>query len=204
MEMKRAAARNAKGEARASTKALRPSTPPETAAKKREKSVPPPALHAANDNNDHDKEPKKAPTPLGRGRLPTGSLHTEARVPAAADVIKQRLTALVNVQQKLGDLKRSSNKHFYEIGSLLHRVREERLFEVKGYSSLEAFIEREVNLGQQFCRDAVRIYETFLPNAASSLGFARLSAAIKVIDDEPTGVTDVGRMARSHIPPHKL
>lgn len=217
MEIKRAAARNAKGEARASTKALRPSTAPD-ATKKREKSENPPALHAANDN-DRDKlgkparegevrgparEKTAAPTPIGRGRLPTGSLHTEARVPAEADLIKQRLTALVNVQQKLGDLKRSSNKNFYEIGSLLHRVREERLFEVKGYSSLEAFVEREVSLGQQFCRDAVRIFETFLPNAASSLGFARLAAAIKVIDDEPTGITDVSRMARSHIPPHKL
>ncbi|MFT3922398.1 MAG: hypothetical protein QM778_07690 [Myxococcales bacterium] len=210
--MKRAVARSAKGEARASTKTLerpqvaakRPSTPPEsTTAKKREKSVPPPAIQAANDN-DRNASKRAAPTPIGRGRLPTGSLHTEARVPAEAAAIKQRLTALVNVQQKLGELKRSSNKNFYEIGALLHRVREERLFEVKGYSSLESFIEREVNLGQSFCRDAVRIYETFLPNAASSLGFARLSAAIRAIDDEPTGVTDTARIARSPIPPHKL
>ena len=71
-------------------------------------------------------------------------------------------------------------------------------------SSLEAFVKREVNLGQQFCRDAVRIYETFLPNAASSLGFARLAAAIKAIDDEPTGVIETARVVRSHIPPHKL
>jgi hypothetical protein len=83
-------------------------------------------------------------------------------------------------------------------------VREERLFEVKGYSSLEAYVEREVNLSPSFCRDAVRIYETFQPNAASSLGFARLSAALKVIDDEPTGVTETARIARSPIPPHKL
>jgi hypothetical protein len=223
MDMKRATARSAKGEARAATKTLerpqtissleraqpaasgaarRPSTPPEAGAKRRDKSEPPPALHVANDNDKGAN--KKAPTPIGRGRLPTGSLHTEARVPAEAAAIKQRLTALVNVQQKLGELKRSSNKHFYEIGTLLHRVREERLFEVKGYSSLEAFIEREVNLGQSFCRDAVRIYETFLPNAASSLGFARLSAALKVIDDEPTGITETARIARSPIPPHKL
>jgi|GEM_PF-5977458 len=211
MDMKRAVARSAKGEARASTKTLerpqaaakRPSTPPESGTKKREKSVPPPAIHVANDN---DRSAKKvaAATPIGRGRLPTGSLHTEARVPAEAAAIKQRLTALVNVQQKLAELKRSSNKHFYEIGALLHRVREERLFEVKGYSNLESFIEREVNLGQSFCRDAVRIYETFLPNAASSLGFTRLSAAIRAIDDEPTGVTDTARIARSPIPPHKL
>jgi hypothetical protein len=157
-------------------------------------------LHVANDNDVS----KKSPTPIGRGRLPTGSLHTEARVPAEAAVIKQRLTALVNVQQKLSELKRSSNKHFYEIGSLLHRVREERLFEVKGYSSLDAYVERELNLGPSFCRDAVRIFETFQPSAASALGFARLSAALKVIDDEPTGVMETARIARSPIPPHKL
>ncbi len=206
MEMKRAASRNAKGEARASTKtAARPGPTQEATTKKREKSVPPPASHTAANDNDREKEPKKAASaPMGRGRLPTGSLHTEARIPAEAERIKQRLTALVNVQQKLGDLRRSSNKNFYEIGALLHRVREERLFEVKGYSSLESYIEREVNLSQQFCRDAIRIVETFLPEAASSLGFSRLSAAIKAIDDEPTGVTDISRMARSHIPPHKL
>ncbi len=212
MEMKRAAARSAKGDARASTKTLerpqaaakRPSAAPESASRKREKNAPSSALHAANDNDARGAAKKAAPTPIGRGRLPTGSLHTEARVPAEAATIKQRLTALVNVQQKLSELRRSSNKHFYEIGSLLHRVREERLFEVKGYSSLEAFVEREVNLGQQFCRDAVRIYETFLPNAANSLGFARLAAAIKAIDDEPTGVIETARVVRSHIPPHKL
>src|SRR6476619_1552534 len=98
MEMKRAVARGAKGEARASTKTLerpqavakRPSTPPESATKKREKSVPPPAMHVANDNSELArggarlddrgaiKKPASsgAPTPIGRGRLPTGSLHT--------------------------------------------------------------------------------------------------------------------------------
>jgi hypothetical protein len=186
---------------RAQTATKRPSAPPPAEAKRREKSVPPPALVA----NDNDKEgAKRLTAPLGRGRLPTGSLHTEARVPAEAALIKQRLTALVNTQQKLGELKRASHKHFYEIGSLLHRVREERLFEVKGYGSFEAFIEREVNLGQQFCREAVRIFETFLPEAAASLGFARLAAAIRVIDDEQTGVIETGRSARSPIPPHKL
>ena len=130
--------------------------------------------------DDHDLEdqdlapsPKKAAPPgargplsavtshapnIGRTRLPTGSLHTEARTPAAAETIKQRLTTLMNTQLKLGELRRSSQKHFYEIGELLHRIREQRLYEVKGYSSLEAFIEREVNLGQQFCLQSVRIF----------------------------------------------
>jgi hypothetical protein len=209
METKRSAARSGKSDPRASTKILeraqvsskRPSVPPAANDKRRDKSEAPPALHVANDN---DRAPKKLSPAMGRSRLPTGSLHTEARVPAQADSLKQRLTALMNTQQKLGELKRYSNKHFYEIGSLLHRVQKERLFEAKGYGSFEAYVEREVGLGQQFCREAVRIYETFLPEAAANLGFARLSAAIRAMDDEPTGVIETVRLARSPIPPHKL
>lgn len=146
---------------------------------------------------------------IPRGRLPTGSLHTEARTPAAAEAIKQRLTTLVNTQQKLADMRRSHVKHFYEIGELLHRVREERLFEVKGYSTFEAFIEREVNLGQQFCQHAVRIFETFLPATVSNYGFTRLAAAIDALDQNvgaPASMAgnETVRMARSPIPPHKL
>lgn len=215
IDTKKSAARAAKTDVRTSSArgtdrgqavsvAKRPSTPPAATAKK--KSVPPPTA-AASAANDNDKAPKpKAPTPIGRGRLPTGSLHTEAREPAQAENIKARLTALMTAQQRLGELKRSANKNFYEIGEVLHRVRNQRLFEVKGYGSFESYLDREVNLGQQFCLTAVRIFETFLPTAAASLGFARLSAAIRVIDDEPTGTTanDSVRNARSPIPPHKL
>lgn len=202
------------------TPSKRPSAPPPpapTSAKKREKSVPPPALSAPPPRtsqapaphavaNDNDRAKKVGVPPLGRGRLPTGSLHTEAREPAHADKIKQQLTALVNVQQKLGELKRASNRNFYEIGALLHRVRAERLYEVKGYSSFEAFVERETNLGQQFCAQVVRIHQTFLPEAAHTLGFSRLTAALAVLDEEPSGMTAVDslRGARPAIPPHKL
>jgi hypothetical protein len=176
----------------------RPSAPPIPAAAKTGQVSP-----AANDN---DRNKRMIPPPIGRGRLPTGSLHTEAREPAQADQIKQKLTALVNVQQKLGELKRAANRNFYEIGALLHRVRAERLFEVKGYSSFEAFVERETSLGQQFCAQAVRIHQTFLPEAAHTLGFSRLCAALAVLEEEPSGMTAVDslRGARPAIPPHKL
>lgn len=204
--------KRAKTQERSQAAVKRPASIPPAAPKKSGKSVPPPAANAANDNDRGAKrpmgalQPMRAPTPIGRGRLPTGSLHTEARSPQQAESIKARLTALIATQQKLAELKRSANKHFYEIGQLLHRVREERLFEVKGYGSFESFVDREVNLGQQFCLTAVRIYETFLPEAVATLGMARLSAALRAIDDEPTGVTstDSIRGARSPIPPHKL
>jgi hypothetical protein len=232
IETKKSAARSAKAEARTSVArgthavaaAKRPSAapparatvapparatvaPPAQAAKK--KSVPPPAA-SSTAANDNDKPKAKTPVAASgggaRGRLPTGSLHTEAREPAHAENIKARLTALMNAQQKLAELKRSANKNFYEIGEILHRVRDQRLFEVKGYSSFENYIEREVNLGQQFCMTAVRIFELFLPQAATALGFARLSAAVRAIDDESTGTVanEAARGTRSPIPPHKL
>jgi len=191
----------------------RPSAAPasaSTVSNGKKKSVPPPAVVAANDN-DHGAKPKQsaAPAPMGRGRLPTGSLHTEARPPAQAENLKARLTALMTAQQKLADLKRSANKNFYEIGEVLHRVREQRLYEVKGYGSFDSFLDREVNLGQQFCLTVVRIYETFLPAAVTSLGLNRLSAAVRALDDEPAAgatasASDTQRGGRSPIPPHKL
>ncbi|MET0340031.1 MAG: hypothetical protein ABW252_03480 [Polyangiales bacterium] len=185
----------------AAKKSARSSAPPARAS-----SVPPsvrasvPVQAAENDN-------AKKPSAPPRARLPTGSLHTEARVPAEAESIKQRLTALVNVQQKLSELKRSSQKHFHEIGELLHRIREQRLFEVKGYGSFEAFLEREVNLGTQFCLQSVRIYETFQHPAVLQHGFARLAAALEALDGGvPQAAVngEVARGARSPIPPHKL
>jgi hypothetical protein len=211
MDTKKSAARAAKEVRTPTTRNVersqiltkRPSAPPpDLVARKRERSSIIPPLP------DNDNAAKKAPVPIGRGRLPTGSLHTEARVPVEAEAIKQRLTALVNTQQKLSELKRSSQKNFYQIGELLHRVREQRLYEVKGYGSFEAFIEREVNLGQQFCLQSVRIYETFLPEAVSTHGFARLVAALDALEPTPTlaasNGADTGKMARSPIPPHKL
>lgn len=180
--------------------AKRASVPPAEAAGNKKRTSLPPSIA------DNDNAAKKPPS-IPRGRLPTGSLHTEARVPAEAEAIKQRLTALVNVQQKLSELKRSSHKHFYEIGELLHRIREQRLFEVKGYGSFEAFLEREVNLGTQFCLQSVRIFETFLPAAVTLHGFSRLSAALEALESGVSAAPangDVARIARSPIPPHKL
>jgi hypothetical protein len=243
MDTKKSAGRTGKPEARtAPAKSVAPSkrpsalprvgassasvlpAPAAATAKKREKSVPPPAsqpvsqshgsghgaphgaAHGAANDNDRAKKMGMGVPSIPRGRLPTGSLHTEAREPAQADRIKQQLTALVNAQQKLGELKRSTNRNFYEIGELLHRIRDQRLYEVKGYSSFEAYVERETSLGQQFCAQAVRIFETFLPAAAHTLGFSRLAAALAALEDEPSGMTAVDslRGARTAIPPHKL
>ena len=43
---------------------------------------------------------------------------------------------------------RRSNKSFFDIGVLLNQIRNERLYEVKGYGSFESFVEREVGYQQ--------------------------------------------------------
>jgi hypothetical protein len=224
----RASTSSARNTERSQILSKRPSAPPTELAAKKRASLPPQA--ADNDNAPRKAlasvpskppsampskppvagVPGKPPVPsIPRGRLPTGSLHTEARTPAQAETIKQRLTIVVNTQQKLSEMKRSHQKHFYEIGELLHRVREQRLFEVKGYSTFESFIEREVNLSQQFCLHSVRIFETFLPAAVQQYGYARLAAAIDALDPNAlapaaSAGNETLRMARSPIPPHKL
>ncbi|MET0286440.1 MAG: hypothetical protein ABW352_18305 [Polyangiales bacterium] len=226
----RAPTSSARNTERSQILSKRPSAPPTELTAKKRASLPPPVPD--NDNAPRGKTlstlpskppvaalpskppvggmPGKPPVPsIPRGRLPTGSLHTEARTPAAAESIKQRLTTLMNTQQKLADMKRSHQKHFAEIGELLHRVREQRLFEVKGYSTFEAFIEREVNLSQSFCLHAVRIFETFQPAAIQQYNFARLAAAVDALDQLAAAPVAVAgneplRMARSPIPPHKL
>jgi hypothetical protein len=187
----------------------RPSSPPESleaAAKKRDRA----AAELSDDDDDAPTaEPARKPVGAGvpaRRGLPTGSLHTMAREPAQAAALKQRLTALMAAQQRLGELKRTATKNFYEVGGILRKIRDERLYEVKGYSSLDAFVERELALGPQFCRDAVRIQELFLPEAAQAYGIARLSHALRALEDEPSGVTALDQIpgARPAIPPHKL
>ncbi len=225
----RASTSSARNTERSQILSKRPSAPPTELAAKKRASLPPTVPDNDNDNAPRkalsvapgkpSTMPSKAPVAglpnkppvasIPRGRLPTGSLHTEARTPVAAESIKQRLTMLVNTQQKLSEMKRSHQKHFQEIGELLHRVREQRLFEVKGYSTFEAFIEREVNLSQQFCLHAVRIFETFLPAAVQQHGYARLAAAIDALDQNASAPAVASgneplRMARSPIPPHKL
>jgi hypothetical protein len=226
-ELKKGAVRGAKVDPRGtvaktgerSAVGKRPSAPPpalDTALAKRRERVASEG-EADNDNDEDELEleaetPRKPVVPAIPGNpgprrgLPTGSLHTEAREPAQAQALKQRLTALMNAQQRLGELKRSAHKHFYEVGEVLRKIRDERLFEVKGYSSLDAFVEREVQLGAQFCRDAVRVHELFQQDAAQAYGLARLSAALRALEDEPSGVTALDQIpgARTAIPPHKL
>ena len=143
-----------------------------------------------------------------RGRLPTGSLHAMARAPEGADELKARLTALMNVLNRVQKLSKNFEQNFFEIGEVLREVRDRNLYEVRGYSTLESFLDRETKLSPSACIAAIRIFETFRPEAAAEIGFARLNAGIQAVDGGVAG-DDAGTAAtegagRSPIPPHKL
>jgi hypothetical protein len=132
------------------------------------------------------------------------------RTPPDVDERKQKLGALVTATQQIKALKRSLQKSFYEIGLILRDIDTRKLYEVKGYGTFEAFLEREIELGKQMGLRLARTVQVFQREAALEAGLERVSAAIAVLDGEvdpaapPPGAspTSTGG-ARSPIPFHK-
>jgi hypothetical protein len=141
------------------------------------------------------------------GKLPTGSLHTQPREPSDAASLKAKISAVMTASRRLKKLKNSVPRHFLEIGEILQQVRDEDLHTVKGYTSLEKFAEREAGMSPQASSASLRIFETFQPESAAALGFEKLSAALRAMDDTGDRIPAPAprmRGTRSPIPPHKL
>ncbi|MCB9658965.1 MAG: hypothetical protein H6726_15040 [Sandaracinaceae bacterium] len=142
-------------------------------------------------------------TPPGRMRAPIAPIDT-IRTPAKADDLKARLGRISGVIVQLRGLKRSLERSFFEVGEVLHEVNESRLFEVKGYSSLEAFLDRETDLGSSAGMRALRAVGVFQREPAEAAGFARVSAALRALDGEPDAPSVGDRHTAASLPPHKL
>jgi len=103
------------------------------------------------------------------------------------DHLKARFTSLSNATAQVKALKRSLQKNFFDIGVQLDRIREERLYEVKGYGSFESFVERELDLDKATCMRLSRIPRVMLREAALEAGLERSCAAVAVLDGESAG-----------------
>lgn len=147
------------------------------------------------------KDPKDGPP--GRMRDPIAPIDT-IRTPAKADDLKARLGRISTVIVQLRTLKRTLERSFFEVGELLTEVNDSRLFEVKGYGSLEAFLDRETELGSSTGVRAMRAITIFQKAAAESAGFSRISAALRALDGEPDAPTALDRHSLASLPPHKL
>lgn len=164
--------------------------------KERTSSRPPAAAEAAAATA----EPRVEPVRLH------GSEHGAAV--SRTDHLKARFTSLSNATAQVKALKRSMQKNFFEIGVQLDRIREERLYEVKGYGSFESFVERELDLDKTTCMRLSRIPRTMLREAAIEAGLERACAAMAALDGDPgpaqgSGTYPVNASGLNTLPAHK-
>ena len=121
-----------------------------------------------------------------------------------------KLGALASASNQVKAMKRSINKSFYDIGRILLDVQERKLYEVKGYGSFEAYVERETELGKQLALRLARVPQVFVKEAALNAGVERATAALAVFDGDSSSDNGGGShgpgaagLVRSALPPHK-
>jgi hypothetical protein len=135
----------------------------------------------------------------------TGTVEDKTRSGASKSELKTQFAKLSSATSQIAGLKRSLNKTFFDIGVLLNQIRNERLYEVKGYGSFESFVEREIDINKAMCLKIVRIAEVFHREHAVAAGLERAAAAVAALDGEaePTsGFRPAGSPAGG-IPVHK-
>jgi hypothetical protein len=103
---------------------------------------------------------------------------------ASKNELKAKFTKLSAVTSQIAGLKRSIGKTFFEIGALLNQIRDERLYEVKGYGSFESFVEREIDINKVTCLRVARAAEALNRAQAVAAGLDRSLAAVAALDGE--------------------
>jgi hypothetical protein len=114
-----------------------------------------------------------------------GSARATLRVPDEAERIKARIGELNAAVLKIRGMRKHLATNFYEIGLVLQQIQDNTLYDAKGYSSFEAFADREIDLGKAMALKLVRIPSLF-QRQATELGLEALIAALNAID-EATG-----------------
>lgn len=135
-----------------------------------------------------------------------------AREPVAAEDLKAKLGALATAINQIKAVKRSIQRSFWEVGLILVDIRDKKLFVAKGYSSFEAFLEREIELGKNVSLKLARAVQIFQKEPAVAAGLERVILAVAAFDGElepregtpqgPPTPTSAGS-TRSPIPFHK-
>lgn len=153
-------------------------------------------------------KPSKAPAASSK-KAPSRSLTAVEPATAAGSGgdLKQRFAALASATGKISGMKRSISKSFFDVGVILNQIRDERLYEVKGYGSFEAFVEREIDLNKVTCLRSARIAEAMNRDVAIEAGLDRASAAVAALDGEETADALSVRVSGGHamplVPLHK-
>lgn len=144
---------------------------------------------------------RKSASSTGRAANDTG-----AEPVASGGNLKQRFAALQTATREITGMKRSIATSFFDVGVILNRIRDKRLYEVKGYGSFESFVEREISLNKVICLRSARIAQAIDRDIAVEAGLDRAAAAVAALDGEaPTALVAGagGAAAPSLIPLHK-
>jgi len=139
-------------------------------------------------------------------RVPTSEPVPASSAASKADSLKARFAQLSSATSQIAGLKRAMNKNFFEVGVILNRIRNERLFEVKGYGSFESFVEREIDLNKVVCLRSARIAEAMIRDVAVEAGLERASAAVAALDGEaasPASIASFAGPSGAVLPFHK-
>jgi hypothetical protein len=138
-------------------------------------------------------------------RSTAGAVEDKTRSGLSKSELKTQFAKLSSASSQIATLKRSLNKTFFDIGVLLNQIRNERLYEVKGYGSFESFVEREIDINKAVCLRIGRIAEALQREHALAAGFERSTAAVAALDGEAeqsSGFRPAGSPAGG-IPVHK-
>jgi len=115
---------------------------------------------------------------------PPGSARATLRVPKGAAQIKTKVAQLYQVTSKVRTLRKRLDKNFYEIGELLDSVQQSGIYEAKGFSTFESFLDREIDLPRSVSLRLIRITHTFHQETAYDFGLERLTSALAALDGE--------------------
>lgn len=113
---------------------------------------------------------------------PPGSARATLRVPTGAEEIKARVIELHNILVEIKTLRKNLGRNFYAIGRLLRQVRDNKLYEARGFGSFEAFLDREVEIGKTTSLRLARVVEVFQQEAAMSYGMDRVLQALATLE----------------------
>jgi hypothetical protein len=150
--------------------------PPPTTTRRRFRGAAPwAARHAAKHAAEAAARNQEPPRP--------GSARATLRTPEEAEALKARVGQLHEALNRVRALKKQLPERFFEAGSMLKHIRDERLFDAKGYATFEAFVEREVDLGSKtLCLRLSRIPEVFSEAAAREYGLDPLLGALETLE----------------------
>ena len=122
--------------------------------------------------------------PPAEGKGEVRSVEDKTRSGLSKSELKTQFAKLSSATSQIAGMKRSLNKTFFDIGVLLNQVRNERLYEVKGYGSFESFVEREIDLPKAVSLKIGRIAEALQRDQALAAGLDRAAAAVAALDGE--------------------